>query len=169
MTAPPLYLMLTAARAELAAETPVRLHSPHASKTEDADGHIEADEGGIGLPFTERFHRLISIRERPRQTEFLMRGSLDEVRDWCLRDHPTHDDALCGRVIVLAVRWTWGTEQISHLVLYPEPVVRSLLIHALQHAAGWRQARSTAKKPTAADIVIQEVDRRMAWRRKEAV
>ncbi len=166
MTAPPLVVLLAAARYELDAETPLAINTEHASKTEDAEGRIDVDEGGIGLPFTEKFHRLLGIRSHPRQTEYLMRGSLDEVTDWCLREHPTHDDALCGRIIVRAVRWDWTTVEISLLVAYPEPQVRSMLIGALGHAADWRRARSSARKPTAADIVVAEVDKREAHKRK---
>lgn len=159
MTAPPLVVLLAAARAELDAETPLHIHTGHASKSIDADDQIEVDEGGIGLPFTEKFWRLLNMRYHPRQTEYLMRASLNEVTDWCLRQHPTHEDGLCGRIVVLAVRWTWGTEQISYHVLYPEPVVRSILIGGLQHAAGWRQGRLQARPKTAADLVIESVDR----------
>jgi hypothetical protein len=169
MTAPPLVILLAAARHELDAETPGRLHTSHAPKLTDADGAVshDSDEGGIGLPFTGAFHRLLSIRERPRQTEYLMRGSLDEVADWCLREHPTHDDALCGRIIVRAVRWEWTTVEISLLVAYPEPQVRSMLIGALGHAADWRRARSSARKPTAADIVVEEIDKRRRYAARE--
>lgn len=163
MTAPPLIVLLAAARAELEAETPMHIHTSHASKTEDADGHVDADEGGIGLPFTEEFHRLLAMRSQPRQTEYLMRASLNEVTDWCRIQHPNHDADgvyLCGEVISLAVRWSWGTEQISYHVLYPEPVVRSILIGGLQHAANWRQGRLRARPKTAADLVIESDARR---------
>jgi len=166
MTAPPLVILLASARDELAAETPIRIHTSHAPKLTDADGSAthDTDEGGVGLPFTGAFHRILSIRERPRQTEYLMRGSLLEVADWCLRQHPTHEEALCGRIVMKAVRSGWDTLDIAYLVAYPEPVVRSMLINALQHAAGWRHERSSARKPTAADLIIQEVDRRRAHR-----
>lgn len=161
MTAPPLNIMLAAARAELFDETPTRLHTDHISTLLDADGSVtkDTDVGGVGLPFTAEFHSLLALRERYRP-QYPMRNSMSEVTDWCLRQHPTHEDGLCGRVLVLAVRWAWGTDQISGLVLYPEPVVRSILIGALRHAADWRQVRLRPRKKSAADLVIESQNRR---------
>ena len=77
---PPLARLIAEARAELRAETPVRIHTGHAPKLVDADGVTShyPDEGGVGLPFTAQMHRLLALRERF-TPEFLMRESLLEV------------------------------------------------------------------------------------------
>lgn len=163
--------LISVARAELQAETPVRLHTSHAPKLTDADGSAthDTDEGGVGLPFTGAFHRLLSIRERPRQTEYLMRGSFDAVGDWCLKDHPNHDLTglrlpVCKVILLCAVRSGLDTHRIALLMALPEPEVRSILIRTLQYAAQWRQGKLRAKPKTAADLVIEDDARRRTRR-----
>jgi hypothetical protein len=169
MTAPPLYILIRTARAELAAETPIQVHTHHAPKLLDADGVTThyPDEGGIGLPFTAQMHRLLSMGEGPRG-EFLMRASLIEANDWCGQRHTPHHDLpawnLCGWLVDLAIRHHMDPPELAHHVYLPEPTVRSLLVGALTHAADWR-----ASERRRLDAVVDLAEDRQTAREKQSV
>jgi hypothetical protein len=154
VTAPPLHILLTDARAALDAETPTALHTHHAPKLVDADGATShyPDEGGVGLPFTAAFHRLLAYGERPRQPDTAVRYSLSrEVVDYCSSTHPEHvppdgGKPLCAQLVYLAV-WVHdefgdnlSPDSISAITGRPPAQIRTLLIGALTHAAQWRAA-----------------------------
>jgi len=146
LTAPPLVVMIAAARSELRAETPLRLHAEHAPKLLDADGVAThyPDEGGIGLPFTAGFHRLLALRERFQQ-EYLMRESLLEVSNWCHGQHVTHrreaqPTPVCAWLLELAIRLGQDPPHIAWMTGSPEAPIRDLLAQALTYAANWRES-----------------------------
>jgi hypothetical protein len=155
MTASPLYLMIRAARAELAAESPVALHTHHAPKLLDADGTTShyPDEGGIGLPFTAQFHRLLA--DAP---EFVMRASLRHIADWCSQRHVTHTREhgapLCAEMADLAVRSWFEPDAIAALFGVRPPLVRDILSGALSEAAAWRD--NERKRINAVEVNEQE-------------
>jgi len=147
MTAPALSLLIAVAQAELRWETPIRLHSEHAPKLLDADGTTThyPDEGGIGLPFTADFHRLLALRERF-AADYLMRESLLEVADWCHAQHPTHVRPgerlpVCGWLAESAVIGDIGWADLCRMSGLTEARMRSTLSTALAHAADWRSGQ----------------------------
>ena len=139
----PLARLITEARAELRAETPVQIHTHHAPKLLDADGVTthDSDEGGIGLPFTAQFHRLLALRERF-SPDFLMRESLLEVQDWCRAKHPEHEipDAkpLCAVIVYAVVVGGLEPDHYATVNRWRPEVVNGLLLAALKHADAWR-------------------------------
>lgn len=143
MTADTLEVLVAEMKAELAAETPIRLHTgtPVPASREPGDatyGHM------TGLPFTAAFSRRIGHRDHYGINELAL-DSLGEVGDWCRSRHasdlhrsPGRPTALCQRIVSGLTEFGAPLGQVAWREGLDEETTYALAVQALRHAAAYR-------------------------------
>lgn len=137
-------------RAVLRAETPNRIHASSTPKLLDNDGTTDranADERGIGLPFTSAMHRFIGHWSHWGQARLGML-SIMEVSDWCHARHTSHaipgsSRSLCAQMLYEVGYLGQEPDDVAWLHGLPPEQAESMLLAALRHAADWRRGEET--------------------------
>lgn len=122
-------------------EAPMRLH------TQALTDNDHPDEGGIGLPFTERFHRYLGHWSHWGSSRLGMLSVL-EVSDWCHARHtshslPGHDRSLCAQMVYEVGYLGQTVADVAWLHDLPPEQVERMLTGALNHAADWRERQES--------------------------
>ena len=134
-------------RRVFAEEAPSRLHS---SSITDTD---HPDEGGVGLPFTERFMRYVGHWSHWGQTRLGML-SVMEVSDWCSARHTSHQipystRSLCAQMVFEVAYLGQEPDDIAWSRSLPLEQTERMLETALSHAREWRlRQEHRPKEPT---------------------
>ena len=144
-------------RRALIAESPSRLHQEHTSKTDDEFDERgwpkDADEGGIGLPFSSQMHRFLRTDAGRKQRRWDMgpdpkvrpaMASIQDLSEWCHARHTTHlrpgyTRSLCSE---MAFQVGYFGQEPSDLAWHfdlPLEQVERMLIGALRHARTYRE------------------------------
>ncbi len=123
----------------LAGETPSRLHTQRLTDTD------HPDEGGIGLPFTEHFHRYLGHWSHWGGSRLGML-SIMEISDWCHARHTSHaipgsSRSLCAQLVYEACYLGQEPYNLAWLHAMELEQVERMLISALSHATEWREGR----------------------------
>lgn len=131
-------------RGILLAEAPSRLHTQRLTD----DDH--PDEGGLGMPFTERFHRYIGHWSHWGQSRLGML-SIMEISDWCHARHTSHSipgssRSLCAQLVFEVCYLGQELDDISWLRGMEREMGASMVHNALAHASGWRKRQETRPK-----------------------
>lgn len=131
-------------RAILLAEAPSRLHT---ERLTDAD---HPDEGGIGMPFTERFHRYLGHWSHWGQSRLGML-SIMEVSDWCHARHTSHsipgsDRSLCAQLVFEVCYLGQEPSDVSWSRGMAVEMVTSMVHNALLHGRDWRDRQERRPK-----------------------
>ena len=139
-------LIIEARRAYLYLDRgPSRIHTDHTSLIEDVH---DADEGGLGPPFTADMHRYLqSHREpgtKPRITDRPAMASIYEVADWCAARHTSHQGegfrgSLCAQLVFEVVVFGQEPADIAWKQDWTLARTERTLTAALVHANRWRR------------------------------
>lgn len=144
-------------RRALMMETPDRLHQQHTSKTpgdelDERGWPRDADEGGVGLPFSARLHRYLRTNAS-RATKHWDLGpdprirpafaSIVEISEWCAPRHTSHlrpyqTRTLCSQLAFQVGYLGQEPEDVAWLHDLEQPQVERMLVEALRHARLWR-------------------------------
>lgn len=143
-----LQAMVLNLRASLRSEVPSRLHTGHVPKLTDDDGTTDranADEGGVGLPFTAQMHRYIGHWSHWGASR-LGTSSVHHVADWCKRLHVTHESEGYGQALCSQMLWEVGRlgqepQDLAWRHGLPLEQVERMLKNALREADQWRAGR----------------------------
>lgn len=136
-------------RRELRGEIPAVLHTRHVPRLRNRDGGTDrdnADEGGVGMPFTTAMHRRLSHSDWWGVDE-LASLSILEVGDMCRSRHlsdlhrcPGRSTSLCER-IVQAVSYGQPVEDIAINEGLDVSLTEQLAVKGLAHAFRWRHGQ----------------------------
>ncbi len=142
----PLDQLIADLRAIFRDEAPTRLH------TQALTDNDHPDEGGIGLPFTARFHRYLGHWSHWGQSRLGML-SVMEVSEWCHARHTSHaipgsSRSLCAQLVYEACYLGQEVSDLAWLHALPSEQVERMLTGALNHAAEWRERQES--RPTEA-------------------
>lgn len=139
-------------------ETPDRIHQRHTSKSPDdeldAKGWpTDADEGGVGLPFSAKMHRYLRTNAGPSATHAWDCGpdprvrpamaSIQEISERCHARHTSHLRPGYSRSLCAEMAWQVGylgqepRDVAWHLHL-PLEQMEKMLTESLRHAHSWR-------------------------------
>jgi hypothetical protein len=173
-TAVELRIRLSELRLALYRETPDRVHQQHTSKTPDdevdAKGWaLSPDEGGVGLPFSARFHRYLRTNAGRHQRKWDLgpdprsrpaMASIVEVSEWCSPRHtshlrPYHVRSLCSQMVLEAAYLGQEPRDVAWLHGLELEQTERMLVAALRHAYEWRsdiEARLSREPGTEAPL-----------------
>jgi hypothetical protein len=129
---------------------PLNLHQRGASGLGgelDAKGwSVDTDEGGIGVPFSNRFHRWLGTNHRwdhPSPAVRPAMASIIESSEHCHARHTSHgrpgfSRSLCGQLVYEACYLGQEPDDLAWLHSLPLEQVERMLTDALRHARSWR-------------------------------
>jgi hypothetical protein len=142
--------LVTELRLELRNEFPLILHTAHVPRLRNRDGGTDrdnADEGGVGMPFTVAMHRRLSHPDWWGIDE-LAALSILEVGDWCRSRHlsdlhrsPGRSTSLCQRIVSGLAEFGAPIGQIAWRESIDEELTYALAVQGLRHAFAWRHRR----------------------------
>lgn len=140
-----LHDMICDLRLELRGEIPDRMHTSHVPKLLNDDGTTDrsnADQGGLGLPWTAAMHRFIGHWSHWGNSR-LGTLSILEVSDWCHARHTSHaipgsTRSLCAQMLHEVTLLGQEPADVAWIHGLPLYQVTSMLTQALHHAADWR-------------------------------
>lgn len=134
-------------RRELRGEIPTILHTRHVPKLRNRDGATDrdnADEGGVGMPFTMAMHRRLSHSDWWGIDELASLAIL-EVGDYCRSRHlsdlhrsPGRSTALCERIVRALAEFGHPIGQVAYRESIDEELAYALALQAIKHALRWR-------------------------------
>lgn len=146
----PLAVLVAELRRELAGELPMVLHTHHVPKLRTPDGETDranADEGGVGVPFTVAMHRRLAHSDWWGIDE-LAALSILEVADFCRSRHqsdlhrcPGRSTALCERIVRALTEFGQPIAHVAWREGIDEELTYALAVQALRHAYAWRHRR----------------------------
>jgi hypothetical protein len=138
-------------------EVPDRIHEQHTSKSPgdelDARGWPkDADEGGVGLPFSRKMHRYLRTNASRETKDWDMgpdphvrpaMASIQRVNEWCPSLHTSHQRpgftrSLCAELVFQAGYLGQEPEDLAWIHGLEVEQVEKMLLTALRKAYEWR-------------------------------